>query len=100
MLTTWHLKFTHLKIFTENGQETAPGETLCDSVLTVLSPHYGTKTLTVIRHSSQVVELSGACSTTTKKRRSLQEESKDIYWSYYKLEEFIGCQMFVHVQIM
>ena len=68
MLTTWYLKFTHLKVFTE---ETAPGDTLCDSVLTVLSPHYGTKTLTVIWHSSQVVELSGACSTSTKKRRSV-----------------------------
>ena len=66
MLTTWHLKFTNLKVFTE---ETAPGDTLCDSVLTVLSPHYSTKTLTVTQDSSQVVELSGACSTSTKKRK-------------------------------
>ena len=60
MLTTWHLKFIHLKVFTANGQETAPGDTLCDFVMTVLSPHYSTETLTVIQHSSQVVELNGA----------------------------------------
>lgn len=97
MLTIWHLKFTHLKVFTE---ESTPGDTLCDSVLTVLSPHYGTETLTVIQHSSQVVELNGACSTTTKKCKLVQEKSNGIYWDYYKLEEFIDCQVFVHVQIM
>ena len=72
MLTTWQLKFTRLKVFTETRQETIPGgfsDTLCDTVMSVLIPHYSTETLTVIQHSSQIIELNGECNSAAKRRK-------------------------------
>ena len=78
MLTTWHLKFTRLKVFTETRQETILGDTLCDTVMSVLIPHYSTETVTVIQHSLQIVELNGECNSAAKRCKLEQEESSII----------------------